>query len=353
MFLQRLYLKNFRNLSEVRVSFGPRINLIQGPNGQGKTNLLEAIFFLSTGKSFRTSTLSELIRHKENYFYLQAEFVRDHLVQTLKIYFDGKEKKIHYNNTSYHSFSNLLGLMPSVLFAPEDISLITGAPLERRRFLNLHIAQTNPLYVHHLVRYTNAMRQRNQLLKKKTEATISAWEEIMALSAAYLVIKRKEAVFELASPLNVHMQHLSQNQDHLTMTYVPSFIREETSLTDNFRHQFQKLRSREMQLGSTLTGPHRDDLLINVSEKEAKAYASEGQKRSCISAVRFAEWERLQSLAAAPPLMCIDDFGVHLDATRHTLFQNKLQNLNQVFLTSPFDIDISAHKLHISNGNLT
>ncbi|MES2344856.1 MAG: DNA replication/repair protein RecF [Chlamydiota bacterium] len=352
MFLKRLYLKNFRNFQEARVSFGPKINLIQGPNGQGKTNLLEAIFFLSTGKSFRTPSLTDLICHKESYFYLEAEFVRDHLSQTLKVYFDGKERKIHYNNTLYQSFANLLGLMPAVLFAPEDISLIIGSPLERRRFLNVHIAQTDPLYVHHLVRYTNAMRQRNQLLKKQTDTAMNVWEEIMAVSAAYLILKRQEAVLDLISPLKAHMNELSQAQDSLKLTYLPSFIKEE-NLVDALRYQFQKLRRREMQLGSTLTGPHRDDLLIHISEQLAKTYASEGQKRSCISAIRFAEWERLQTITAIQPIMCVDDVGVHLDTVRQSLFQGKLQPLGQVFLTSPFDLSIEAHKLLILNGNIS
>lgn len=349
MHLKELYLKNFRNYREAHVSFAPGINLIQGANAQGKTNLLEAIFLLSTGKSFRSNSLTDLIYHGESHFYIEAHFTRNHVIHTLKIWFDGKQKKIQHDNTQYTSFANLLGLLPSVLFAPEDISLIAGSPSERRRFLNIHIAQTDPLYIHHLIRYAHAMRQRNHLLKQQQETTLSVWEEIMAIASSYLVSKRKQAIEELAHPLLTHMHSLSQGSDLLQIHYDPSFFRE-GELIEAFRIQFQKQRKREMLLGSTLSGPHRDDLRILISEKEAKLFSSEGQKRSCISALRLAEWERLQQQIGAPPLMCVDDFGTHLDQGRQQLFQKKLGGLGQVFLTSPSPLSISAHNLHVASG---
>ncbi|MGE5195697.1 MAG: DNA replication/repair protein RecF, partial [Anaerolineae bacterium] len=141
MQLQHLYIRNFRNYEEAEVSFSSGINLIHGPNAEGKTNLLEAIYLLSTGSSFRTLYLSELICYKQPHFYLEAHMLKDGLTQTIKISFDGKIRYLQYNHTTYASFAPLLGLFPTVLFAPEDIALINGAPSERRRFLDLHIAQ--------------------------------------------------------------------------------------------------------------------------------------------------------------------------------------------------------------------
>lgn len=350
MFLQHLYLRNFRNYEEMRISFGPKINLIQGPNAQGKTNLLEALYFLSTGKSFRSPHLQDLIRHSTSYFYLEAEFIKNNLSETLKVYFDGKQRKIHYNNTSYPSFANLLGLFPAVIFAPEDISLIAGSPSERRRFLNLHIAQTDPLYVHHLIRYSHAMKQRNQLLKQKNQTTIDVWEEIMACSAAYLIQKRKKTLDDLNPVLENHMRRVSSDFDTLNVKYCPSLDKADSL---EIRTQLQKLRPKEIYFGSTLTGPHRDDMFISINNKEAKTFSSEGQKRSCISAVRLAEWLRLKELTSVFPLMCIDDFGVHLDSTRHSHLQNQLQSLGQVFLTSPFDVSLASHKLYITEGKIS
>jgi DNA replication and repair protein RecF len=340
MFLERLYLRNFRNYEEITVSFDPKINLIQGENAQGKTNLLEAIYLLSTGKSFRANRLSELVRHGADFFYLEAQFVRDQLRESLKIHFDGQSRKMHYNNTAYPSFNNLLGLMPSVLFAPEDVSFISGSPMERRRFLNLHIAQIDPLYVHHLIRFSQAMRQRNLLLKQENETAIEVWEAMMTLSAAYLVQKRSEAIQDLQIPLNRQMQLLTKERDTLEIAYQPSLFN-------------PKQRKREMAIGATLTGPHRDDLTIQISGKEAKLYSSEGQKRSAIAALRLAEWERLEKLSQVSPILSIDDFGVHLDANRHSLFQQKLATLGQVFLTSPFPLPLRTHTLKIERGLIT
>lgn len=349
MYLQYLYLRNFRNYEEGCASFSPGLNLIQGGNAQGKTNLLEALFFLSTGKSFRANALTDLIRHGASYFHVEAQFVRDGLPQILKVFFDGKQKRIQYNSTSYTSFAHLLGLLPSVLFAPEDVGLVIGSPAERRKFLNMHIAQTDPVYVHHLIRYTHAMRQRNQLLKKQTDATLNIWEEIMAVSASYLVSKRNETATDLAFPLNTHMQALSQGKDSLEVVYQPSFFKP-NDLIEAFAAHFQKQRKKEMLLGSTMSGPHRDDLLIRIGEKEAKLFSSEGQKRCCISSLRLAEWQRLKQQTHVDPLMCIDDFGAHLDAERSLLFQEKLSGLGQVFLTSPYPLSLATHTLFIHNG---
>lgn len=337
MLLKSLYLRHFRCYEEAEVSFQPGINLIRGSNAQGKTNLLEAIYFLSTGRSFRTAHLSELICQGKEAFFLEAEFFKDGVFQTIKVSFDGQTKKMEYNSTSYASFTPLLGLLPTVLYAPEDISLVSGSPAERRRFLNLHLAQLDPLYVHHLARYHRAMKQRNHLLRSQSEAAIAPWEIAMSQSASYLVQKREQMISDLTSPLSEMMQLLSKNEDTLALRYQSSFpaSRKQEDPAAYFLEQFKKNRKREMILGATLVGPHRDDFLFLIQQKEAKAFSSEGQKRSCIAAMRLAEWQRLCSQVNSPPLMSIDDFGVHLDATRQHIFQAYLKNLGQVFLTSP------------------
>ena len=152
-----LYLRNFRNYEEAEVHFSQQVNFIHGDNAQGKTNLLDAIYLLSTGKSFRTVHLSELIREGASFFYLQAHFIKDTITQTVTLSFDGLTRKMEYNNTCYNHFTNLLGLLPTVLLAPEDMELITAGPGIRRRFLDIHIGQLDPLYIYHLGRYAKAL----------------------------------------------------------------------------------------------------------------------------------------------------------------------------------------------------
>lgn len=337
MYLKRLKLRNFRNYADTEVAFSDAVNVIQGENGQGKTNLLEAIHLVSTGRSFRAHALSDLIAFGQSFFYVEAEFYKDGVTQSLKIYYDENTRKVQYNETLYATLNSLLGILPSVLLSPDDLSLVSGNPSERRRFLDLHIAQTDPLYVHHLGRYFKAMKQRNHLLRSKNDQTIHVWEQMMAHSASYLVMKRAEATQALRPSSSSWMNILSQGADQIDFHYQSSlsFSTQEKDLAAHFQLLWQKHRSREMLLGSTQLGPHRDDVSIQLAGKQAKFFSSEGQKRSCISSLRFAQWEQMAAALSYSPLLGIDDFGVQLDPHRQLQLKTHLKQFSQVFLTSP------------------
>ncbi len=355
MQLQHLILRNFRNYEQAQATFSPSVNIVYGDNGQGKTNLLEAIYLISTGRSFRTRRLGDLIRAGAEYFYVEAHFIKDGTPQSLKVYYDEKTRRVQYNNTVHTNLTSLLGILPGVLLSPDDHSLISGSPTERRRFMDLHIAQMDPLYVYHLARYFRAMKQRNHLLRSRSDASLSAWEQAMAPSAAYIIEKRKASLSSLHEHLCQWMDHLSLGKDSLKTTYACSLnLREsqDTDLPGILLAQWQKSRPREMHLGSTLMGPHRDDLEIHISEKDAKNFSSEGQKRCGSTALRFAEWQRFYELIGAKPLLGIDDFGIQLDPERQKILHQKLTGFGQVFLTTPkgLSIDDSSHCIRVENG---
>jgi DNA replication and repair protein RecF len=360
MFLKRLFLRNFRNYQQTEIVFSPSINLIQGENGQGKTNLLEAIHFVSTGRSFRTHSLTDLISFGQNFFYLEAEFYKENVTQTLKIYYDETTRKVQYNETIYTSLNCLLGILPSVLLSPDDLSLVSGNPSERRRFLDLHIAQIDPLYVHHLGRYFKALKQRNHLLRSKSESAIQAWEQLMAQSASYLIQKRSEAAAALKNPSVQWMEILSRKQDSMDIHYQSSLSlpQDNRDTASHFQQIWHKTRPKEMHIGTTLVGPHRDDLIIYLKEKPAKVFSSEGQKRSCISSLRFAEWEQMSETLGFSPMLGIDDFGIQLDEERRVQLKNYLSKFKQVFLTSPLQLqdrfagNLPHRILTIENGRI-
>ena len=350
MFLKHLLLRSFRNYTEALIPFRRGVNVIQGKNGAGKTNVLEALFFLSTGRSFRTNNLIDLIHKDASYFYIEAHFERDGVEQILTIGYDGKQRSIHYNNTRFQGFSKVLGILPSVLYAPKDSALISGSPMERRRFLNIQLAQTDPLYVYHLTRYHKAMKHRNALLKQKSEQSIESFEQMMAISARYLMQKRNTLIQALKFRIQPSIQELSSDRDPFDLFYEPSISMERV---DQIEDLYAKHRPKELMLGITLSGPHRDDFLITYDKKDAKIYASEGQKRTAITALKMGEWEELKSQAKCLPLMTIDDFGIHLDINRKCLLQQKLGNFGQVLLTTPSMEEIpKAHSLHVEEGSL-
>ena len=349
LFLQKLYLRNFRKYEEALFEFIPTINTIIGPNAHGKTTILEAIQFLMSGRSFRTQQIADLIQHGQSSFYIEASFIKQGIEQTLRISYDGNERKIVHNSTICRSSTNLLGLLQGVIVTPDNASLIKGSPLLRRHFLDLQIAQIDPLYVHHLTRYAGAMRQRNVLLKRKELNTIEGWEQEMATAGAYLTLQRKQAVADLQKLGQPLHKMLTDEQQSFGLEYKSSCsqIEDLELLRKHYLQQWNKIRHREKELGMSLYGPHRDDLLIKIGDREARLFASEGQQRSCVMALRLAEWQRLHALSQEAPLMLIDDVGISLDGSRRQKLLTHLRNLSQVFLTStePFleSGDLSPH----------
>lgn len=346
MFLKALFLKNFRCYSQASFEFSPGVNVFQGGNAQGKTSIVEAIYFLMTGSSFRASHAQDLIQLDAPFFHLEALFVKHGVEQTLKVTYGNGERQILYNSTPCSSFSGLLGLLPGVVFAPDDVALVKGMPQGRRQFLDLQIAQVNPLYVHHLMRYQKALRQRNVLLRSKNIATLDAWDFEMAQSAAYLTLQR----YQTSKDLDIRSQSLyhtlSQERACLNLSYKANHAQHQSegmqALLESYLALFQRNRKRELLLGFTLGGPQKDDLLIALDKKEARFFASEGQQRSCVAVMRISEWERLRSLVAEPPLLLIDDLGVSLDRNRQELLLNHVLTLGQVFLTTTQEINLPS-----------
>lgn len=336
LFLKTLLLRNFRRYEESFFQFQPNLNTIVGPNAFGKTTILEAIQYLMSGRSFRTHQASDLIRYDQNFFYIEANFIKQGIEQTLKISYDGNERKIIYNSTLCHSSASLLGLLQGVVVTPDSASLVKGSPDLRRHFLDLQLAQVDPLYVHHLTRFTRAMRQRNILLKRKDFSTIESWEHEMAGSSAYVTMQRNQVIIDLERLVNPLHALLTSDTQPLSLEYKSSGglqKKDLQSLKDHYIQQWSKNRFREKELGFTLTGPHRDDVIIKIGNREASLFASEGQQRSCVMALRLAEWQRLHQVSSEMPLMLVDDVGVSLDKTRKQKLMTFLKELGQVFLT--------------------
>jgi DNA replication and repair protein RecF len=336
MYLRSLYLQQFRNYGEIYFEFDPSLNLICGPNAQGKTSLLEAIHYLMIGRSFRSCLNQDLIRIGCSSFYLEAIFCKYGVDQKLRIYMDGKERKIMYNSTVLPNVSNLLGLIQGVVMTPDDVDLVKGSPLIRRQFLDIQIAQVDPLYVHYLARYVKAMRHRNQLLKQKNPISIDSWEHEMAHAAGYMTMQRRHGVQALQTHCQAFYAYLTEESEQLNLKYCSgaASCQNEKEIKDFYLQQYQKNRSREMLLGNTLSGPHKDDIWMGIGGRDVRYFASEGQQRSCVAALHIGEWQRLKQIAEDTPLFMIDDMGISLDDKRRERLLSQLASLGQVFLTT-------------------
>jgi DNA replication and repair protein RecF len=352
--IHSLYLRHFRNYREAYLEFSPQLNCLYGANAQGKTNLLEAIHFLISGRSFRTNCLSDLIFRGEAAFYLEAKFVKHGLEQQLKVSYDGKKHVIFYNSTLYASPSHLLGLLQGVLLSPEDNELVKGPPNIRRQFIDLQLAQVEPLYLHHLNRYYRAMKQRNHLLRAKSDKTIDSWEHEMAYSSAYIVNSRELFITDLNRKSPSFQALLSMGLETLNLEYKTNLLASASPEERQKAHieLCRQHRAREMFLGYTLCGPHKDDIQIAIDGQEARLFASEGQQRCCIAALKFSQWQALYEETGEIPLMLIDDIGISLDQDRRIQLLGHLASLGQVFVTTPETLDVASKAFLVKRGTV-
>jgi DNA replication and repair protein RecF len=339
MHLKSLYLRNFRNYEESFLEFSPHINIFLGSNAQGKTNLLEAIYLLIFGSSFRTKRLQELIKLDQNFFYVEAIFEKFGIEQSIKIHYSAKEKHFFYNSTEHDSLKKLLGVLHAVFLTPKDRDLIEGSPEARREYIDLQLLQEDPLYFYHLNRFYRAMNQRNWMLKSKNLLGIQCWEHEMAKSASYITQKRCLAFNDILD--RSKMLHKDLCNDDFDLV----FEGPTDDLENHYLTMFKKNQPKEVLLGYTLYGPHRDDFHLQLNNLKAKQYASEGQKSTIATTLRFAAWHRLNIETKEKPILCIDDIAISLDAKRRKDLMSHLNLFGQVFITSAENKDLFQNVL--------
>lgn len=336
--LRRLILRNFRNYVEADIEFCDNLNIFIGDNAQGKTSLLEAIHFLIIGRSFRTSQIKELIYKNGEGFYLEAHFVKNGIEQTLRFSLFGKERKIFYNSTECPSLSSLFGILVGTLVAPDD-QLVKGPPQERRLFMDLQLAQYDPLYLHHITRYNRAMRHRNHLLRHRELKSIEMWEHEMANSGAYVIFKRQQFAENLSPIVKEIHRNLNCGNSSLNFQYKTKNVTKEELL-----QQFNLHRPKDLAMKSTSIGPHRDEIVLELDGMDARSYGSEGQKRLCVTSLRLASWEHLKAKVEMTPLMLMDDLTANLDSNHQNKVVEQLEKMGQVFITTTSDLSCKKEK---------
>ncbi len=410
MLLNNIVLRNFRNYVDCEVSFSKPVNLIIGGNAQGKTSLLEAIYFLCTAESHRATRDGELIRHNEAGFYLKGTLGNNNddvmsLEATKRARGQFKLKK---DGVLQVKRSEWIGQFNAVLFSPESLVLVKGGPAERRRFLDLLISQIDSIYLKNLQKYRLVLRQRNELLKQirttlADTSQLDVWDKLLIAHGTAIIIKRFEIFHQLKVYARQNHQQLTGGKESIALTYCSASVRSNTSDEDtenladgseigffetkteteietNFDAALNASRGADLQRGTTLVGPHRDDFLIELenasaihstdSESEnglevpdteeveidteqsesqnllprseigtfregARAYGSQGQQRTIALALKLAELELIRTVTGQDPIVLLDDVTSELDYKRTEYLLNVLQNLSaQTFITA-------------------
>ncbi len=347
--MKRLYIKeitltNYRNYTKTTIPFENKVNVILGENAQGKTNVMESIFVLSMAKSHRTSNDKELIKWDCEYAKLSGIVEKNRGPVTLDLVISTKGKKAKYNHIEQKKLSQYIGSINTVMFAPEDLNLVKGSPQVRRKFIDMEIGQVSPVYMHDLSRYQKILQQRNQYLKqlqtkKQTDLSLLDVLTLQLSEMAAKILKKRFEFLQLlqqwAEPIH---KGISRDLETLKIEYKNSVdVSEDADLSkilEAYHQKFDKIKSREIDRGVTLAGPHRDDLLFYVNEKDVQTFGSQGQQRTTALSLKLAEIELIHQEVGEYPILLLDDVLSELDDFRQSHLLNTIQGKVQTFVTT-------------------
>ena len=355
MHLAKLKLRDFRNYRKLEAGFEPGFHLLLGRNAQGKTNLLEAVYLLSTLRSFRGVGNSQIINHGRPAFFAggtalgQAEC-------DVRYYWSTGQRKLTVNEKPIRRLADYLGTLRTVVFCTEDLHLVKGSAKSRRRFLDLLLTQTQPGYLGLLHRYTESLRSRNALLKRDTPdaALLESFTAELITSGNKLMAARRGLVDKLSPLVRLGYRKIAAKPEDAKMDYAPS-------VREDFAVELAKSRAREQRYRSTIIGLHRDEVKLSLDDKPAAQFGSEGQKRTFSIALKMAQAEYLTGIHGSPPILLIDDVMGELDAERRAgllpLISRTGQALGQVFMTCteenwPSELSANLHRWNVDQGAL-
>lgn len=353
--LAHLRLRDFRNCARLDVDFSPGFHLLLGDNAQGKTNLLEAIYLLATLRSFRGVGGTQMIRHGQKGYFVGGRIVGQGTAE-VKAYWSARERKLSLNAQPVRKLSDYLGTLRAVIFCTEDLLLVKGTARVRRRFLDLLLAQTQPAYLPLLQRYMRAVRSRNAVLKKRAldPMLLESFTQELVVAGDALMRFRRELLPRISPLARLAYRRIAGEQEELRIEYAPA-------VKQDFASELARIHARELSYRTTLIGPHRDDLQLLINDQPAAQFASEGQKRSLVIALKMAQAEYLTGIHGSPPVLLIDDVMGELDVKRRSgllpLLERTHHAQGQVFMTCternwPRELERRVTGWHVAGGKL-
>ncbi len=334
MILKEITLNNFKNIAAANLRLSPGINCFLGDNGMGKSNLLDAIYFLSFCKSFTGAPDSLLIARGEEFAMIQARYLRREANEELSVALRaGRAKSFKRSGKEYRRLSEHIGKFPLVLVSPADMDLVAGPPEERRRFLDILISQTDARYLDALIRYNNALEQRNRLLRDGVDDInlYLAIEMMMEASARIIADARRENLDRLIDVFKTYYAAISGDSELPRLRYISHLADPSVRLTDIFAER----RARDAALRFTSAGPHRDDIEMLLDDLPVRRAASQGQQKTFTIALRLAQYDFLHRVSGIAPLLLLDDIFDKLDAGRVSRIMQVASHpsFGQIFIT--------------------
>jgi DNA replication and repair protein RecF len=353
--LAALRLRNFRNYARLDVEFSPGFHLLLGNNGQGKTNVMEAIYLIASLRSFRAVGGAQMIRHAQPHYFVGGKIISDS-EHDVKLFWARTEKQITLDARPIRKLVDYLGTFRAVVFCSEDVTIVKGPASGRRRFVDLLLSQTVPTYLPQLQRYTRAIRSRNALLKQRSfdENLLESFTVEAVAAGERIITLRRKLTPKLLELARAAYRSISNDAEELTLDY-------QSSVKRDFLVELRQSRAREQTLRTTVIGPHRDDLQLGIGGRSAAQFGSEGQKRSVAIALKMAQTELLTTVHGTPPVLLVDDIMGELDVKRRSGFLPLLTRVNQarsqVFMTCteenwPRELGDSIQRWEVNAGAL-
>ena len=363
---------SFRNFSTAEATFSSDLNLIYGLNAQGKTNFLEAIYLICLGRSFRVAKNQEMVKKDESFFTIDGNLTLDNQIKkrtVLRYIRDGK-KEISIDRKKLTKHSKIFGQFPIVVMAPDEFKITSGGPSERRRFIDIFLSQVSLSYLTNLQEYNRILKQRNRVLQQirdgqaVSETSIEPWTQRLVEVGCEIINARNIFILEFSETLQAIYKKYTESRDILKI-FIESTVtlRHEICETEDFYGAFQSVKNKEKVLGTTLVGPHRDDLVFKINGMDLRKYGSRGEHKSVLVALKIAEFRYLKLKQDETPIMLLDDCYSELDNLREEKVFKSLKDLGQIFMTSPresildnqrgqFDNFSNISRFYIENGNI-
>ena len=357
MKLKTLTLHTFRSYAKATLSFHPRINFICGSNATGKTNVLEAIGVLFSGKSFRNASDQDMLQFGQDGYYIACNYEKHNCSYKISYGYGASHskgkayRKIKQDDTLLSGRRALIGKIICVLLTPSDIAIIEGGPGHRRRFLDTVLSYQNQDYFRNLIYFNQSLHQRNALLKRihsglAKHESLATWNVSLAKYAKEVTKYRQQFVLDFASIFQEALAKISQEKDKLAMRLILSHADE----VDNYTKVLQDHYNRDLLLGHTCYGPHRQNLSFERENGQSVThYSSQGQKRSLVLALRLAQFAFLRQALDLSPILLIDDVLCELDAGRRQAFVTVLKNCGQAIITMPSLEGMSKEFLNLTD----
>lgn len=333
MYIKYLNLLNFRNYDELSMELNKNINIVVGDNAQGKTNILESIYYCSIGKSHRTNKDKELIQWDKEQAYIRAYVSKERIDKKIEIKLlkEGK-KAININTIKINKISELMGNLNVVMFSPEDLKIIKDSPSFRRKFLDIELCKINTNYYYNLVQYNKVLEERNALIKKYYDSNykiMDVYDEQLSVYGSYIIKYRENYIKKLNEKGKIIHNDITSKSENINFKYITS-VKNINNGKEEIKGLLLKNRKSDFERKSTSIGPHRDDLYIDINGIDVRCYGSQGQQRTSILTIKFASVEIIRELIGEYPVLLLDDVLSELDEKRQKYILNSISNIQTV-----------------------